>query len=240
MILIDVIRNTTLLTNDEVASYAAAQQRQFDELGHHWSLNNVSVTFIRPGQDTRPGAMQLWLKDRSPEPGALGFHTDDGQPLGYCFVADDQDDGVSWTVTASHEAWEMTVDPTVNRTVRYTDAAGVTWEAPIEICDAPEDDQFAVGYQGLGDEMHELTAIALPAWFDPAGVAPFTWPPIASITAPFMLAEGGYIGRREIAPHTTDWQQVFAQGSRTRRQKKGWTSRTVRRFSADDQIPMVA
>lgn len=231
MMLIDIIRNTGLLSDSEVDSYVVAQQRQFDELGHRWNLQ-VSVQFIPPNTNTRPGSMQLWLKDHSPEPSALGFHDDKGNPIGYCFVADAQADGVAWTVTASHEAWEMAVDPTINRTVRYIDAAGITWEAPVEVCDCCEDDRFAVEYEGLNGEMIPLTAIALPAWFDPAGMAPFTWPPIPQITAPFMLAEGGYIGRREVAPHVTDWQQVFAMGERTARQKKGWASRTVRRFSA--------
>lgn len=229
--LIDVIRNTNLLTDAEVASWCAAQQRQFDELGHHWDLT-VSIQFVPPEHKTRPGALQHWLKDHSPEPGALGFHDDQGNPMAYTFVADARADGVRPSVTFSHENWEITVDPTINRTVRYTDAASVTWEAPVEVCDCCEDDRFAVEYEGLNGEMVPLTAITLPAWFDPAGVAPFTWPPIAQITAPFQLAEGGYIGRREIAPHVTDWQQVFAMGDRTARQKKGWWSRTVRRFTA--------
>lgn len=235
MILIDVIRDTAALTDAEVASWCAAQQRQFDELGHYWDLM-VSIQFVSPGHQTRPDAIQHWIKDRSPEPGALGFHDDQGNPIAYTFVLDARDDGVQPSVTFSHENWEVAVDPDVNRTRRYTDAAGVTWEVPLEVSDCCEDDSFSVEYQGTGDDMIPLTAIALPAWFDLGGVAGvplvFTWPPIASITAPFMLAAGGYIGRREIAPHVTDWQQVYAQGERTARQKKGWFSRTMRRFSA--------
>lgn len=227
--LIDVIRATALLTDAEVASMVAAQQRQFDELGHHWNLN-VSIQFIPPGQPTRPGAMQHWLKDHSDQASALGYHTDQGTPIAYTFVADARADGVAASVTFSHENWEMAVDPTINRTTRYTDAAGITWELPIEVGDCCEDDQFAVEYQGIGDDMILLTAIALPSWFDPAGVAPFTWPPVTGIAAPFQLATGGYIGRREVAPHVTDWGQVFAQGARTKRQIKGPASRTIRRF----------
>ena len=231
MINLDVIRDTVLLTDAQITSYCAAQQRQFDELGHYWRLE-VSVRFIAPGQDTRPGAMQLWMKDHSPEPGDLGFHDVEGNPIGYCFAADDIEGGALWTNTASHEAWEMACDPTIDRVVRHTDAAGITWETPVEVADCCEDDSFTVKYQGLDDDMWSLTCVALPSWFDPEGEAPYTWPPIPSITKPFQLAEGGYIGRREIAPHVTAWQQVFAQGARTQRQSKGWWSRTMRRFNA--------
>ena len=231
MTLIDVLRETIALTDAEAASACTALQRQLTELGHMWGLD-VSVQIIPPGQMTRAGAMRILLQDHSAEADALGYHTDDGFPQSYVAVADARADGSNWTVTLSHEAWEMAVDPTIDRTVQYTDAAGITWEAPVEACDCCEDDQFAVGYQGNDHDVIVLTAIALPSWFDPAGVAPFTEPPIPAIDAPFRLAEGGYIGRREIAPHVTDWQQVFAQGARTGRQRKGPRSRTARRFTA--------
>ena len=231
VILIDVIRATALLTDATVASWCAAQQRQFDALGHHWNLQ-VSIQFVPPEHQTRPGSMQHWLMDHSTEADALGFHTVEGQPIAYTFVADALNDDVRPSVTFSHENWEMAVDPTIDRVVRYTDAAGITWEAPEEVADCCEDDSFSVEWQGLNGEMVWLTAIALPAWFDHAGVAPFTEPPIPSITGPFQLAPGGYIGRREVAPHVTDWQQVFAMGERTPRQIKSPASRTVRRFTA--------
>lgn len=237
MILLDVIRETNLLTDAEVASWCAAQQRQFDELGHHWGLE-VSIQFVPPLHQTRPGAMWHYIKDHSPDPGAIGFHNDEGNPIAYTFVADAIRDEVKPSVTFSHENWEIAVDPTINRTVRYTDAAGITWELPTEVADCCEDDRFAIEYEGMNGEMVPLTAIALPSWFDPSGEEPFTAPEISSISAPFTLASGGYIGRREVAPHVTDWQQVFAMGERTARQKKGWTSRTVRRFSADLAQPV--
>lgn len=230
-ILIDVIRETNLLTDAEVVSMCAAQQRQFDALGHLWNLQ-VSIEFVPPGNQTRPGSMWHYLKDHSDQAGALGYHNDEGLPIAYTFAADARADGVSPSLTFGHENWEMAVDPTINRTVQYTDAASITWEIPVEVGDPCEDDQFGVEYEGLNGVMHLLTAIALPSWFDPAGVAPFTAPPIASITAPFQLASGGYIGRRELAPHVTDWQQVFAMGARTPRQVKGPASRTIRRFTA--------
>ena len=227
MILLDILRETPLLTDAEVATATTALQKQFAALGHLWSLDAVSVQFIAPGQMTRAGAMRILLQDHSTQAGDLGFHTDDGYPQAFVFVADDIAAGSLWSVTLSHEAWEMAVDPEINRTTQWVDAAGITWECPIEVADCCEDDQFGVDYDGV-----KLTAIALPSWFDPAGVAPFTVPVIPAIDRPFALASGGYIGRREIAPNRTDWQQVFAQGVRTARQRKGLASRTMRRFNA--------
>ncbi len=98
------------------------------------------------------------------------------------------------------------------------------------MCDAPEDDAFGYECEGLNGEMFLMSAFVLPSWFDPAGVAPFAFPPIQEITAPFMLAPGGYIGVRLLPDGA--WGQRFAAGIRGRRTVKKSASRTLRRFKA--------
>lgn len=222
-VMFDYIMDTTLVTPEWVASFVAAMQRQADEdFTPRWNIA-LDCKFIDPGTPTRPGAIQIWFKDHSPEEGALGFHTDDGTPMGYVFVGDALADGVSPSVTAGHETLEAAVDPDANRTV-----VSGGFEYAYEVGDSPEDDQFSYEVEGLNGQMHPMTAFVLPSWFDPAGAEPFTYPPSVPITKPFELASGGYIGRRPIGGA---WTQLMADMVGPRQAKRA-TSRTMRRFGA--------
>ena len=235
MILIDVICESSAVSESEVQSWCVAQQRQFDAHGHLWNIE-VSIQYVPPLHQTRPGSMWHYIRDRSPEPGALAFHNLEGNPNAYTFILDAQDDGVPPSLPFSHENWEGSVDPLITRTTQYVQA-GITWETSIECADCCEDKKFAVKWEGLNGEMVLLTAIALPSYFDPEGKAPYTEPPIPEIDAPFQLGYGGYSSRREVAPNSSDYQQVYAMGARTPMQRKKWYSRTLRRFNAaTDQI----
>jgi hypothetical protein len=233
MVTVAVIRQTVLLTDAEVESWSyAAQVATSRDFARHW--NDATIVFVPPGhpipQSTATSQVyQLWFRDHTDEDGALGYHDARGAPIAYVFVADDLADGSSWTVTASHELWEMLADPAIDRTATEV-AGGVTWRVPIEVADCCEDDRFAYEVTGPDGVSHKMSAFATPAWFDAEGQAPFTFPPVDSITAPFELAEGGYIGRQEVAPTPGAWTQLFAQEPGKRQVKKPY-SRTMRRFT---------
>ena len=215
-ITIAYVRDTSLLTDDLVSAYVAAQQIQIDrDFSPHWGIGATCI-FVRPGATVPPGAWQVWFQDKTTLAGALGFHTDDGFPKSYVFVKDCLDDGLAWTVTASHETLEMLADPTINLT---RDADGFTYA--LEVCDAPEDDSYAYPVNGI-----HMSDFVLPSWFDPNGSAPFTFR--NTISKPLTLAPGGYIGRRQ---GDGPWSQVMADGRIGRRAVKGPSSRTKRRFN---------
>jgi hypothetical protein len=114
----------------------------------------------------------------------------------------------------------MLVDPQIDQTVDYNG-----WQYAKEVADAPEDDHYGHRVNG-----HLMSNAVTPAWFVPAGQAPFTMYPCAAITAPFTLAPGGYIGRRQLPDG--QWEQEFAEGSPVNaRQIKRISSRTMRRFA---------
>lgn len=220
------IRTTNRLTDAEVASYVAAQQRQLDEhFEPAWGIG-ATCTYYPPGSLVPGGVVQVFLQDHVAEAGAYGFHDHEGFPRAYVAVADTMADGNSWTVTASHETLELLADPDIDKTVRVDGL-----EYPLEDCDACEDDRFGCECQGLNGEMHLMTAFVMPAWFDPNGKAPFSYPSIPAIDAPFALAEGGYIGVRTLPDG--QWDQRLAQGMPGRRTVKTDTSRTKRRFAVD-------
>ncbi len=210
---------TALLHPDLVKSYLISQQVQLDrDLYPIWGLTARCV-FATPG--TAPaGAWTCVFLDNSDQANALGYHdvNADGLPIMKVFMRDILADRVAWTVTASHEVIETLGDPNIDQVVDVGDV-----EYARELCDPPEDDRFSYVVHG-----HHLSAFVTPAWFKPDGVAPFTFPLISQISAPFTLADGGYIGERKLP--NGPWTQRFA-GGRGSRQHKRMTSRTLRRFA---------
>jgi hypothetical protein len=221
MVTIAYIRDSDVITDAMLASYVAAQQIQITrDFAPVWGIDATCVV-VPPGGAIPVDAWQVWLKDHTDQDGSLGYHDDKGNPISYVFVADDLTDNISWTVTCSHETLEMLGDPTINQVI---DTGGL--EYAREVADTCEDDSLAYLING-----HLMTAFATPAWFDPNGKAPFTFPVVPTITAPFQLAAGGYIGVRSLPDG--QWQQRFAEAApASPRQSKRPTSRTMRRFNA--------
>ena len=86
----------------------------------------------------------IYLVDQATLPGALGYHDMNtrGVPVGFVFVVD----LAEWTVTLSHEALELIVDPTVNILVpgpHPHDAANTVLHA-YEVCDAVERTSYEI------------------------------------------------------------------------------------------------
>lgn len=216
---IAVYTHTGLLPANLIQSWVvSAQIALHTDFAPHW--DDANLRYVPPGGAITADEWQLVFFDRSDQAGALGYHdkTPGGQPLSKIFVADCLDDGNNWNVTASHELHEMIADPNINRTVTID---GI--EYAYEVDDACEDDRYAARVGG-----HLQSNSVTPAWFDPAGVAPFTIYPCPAITAPLQLAPGGYIGVR---PLGGQWMQRVANEGGPR-QVKGPASRTIRRFDA--------
>lgn len=198
-----------------VAATQIALDRDFTPL---WG--GAELVYVPPGGAIQPDWWQVVFFDHSDQAGALGYHdvTPEGQPLAKIFAADCIADHENWNVTFSHEVWEMLADPHIDQTVTYDG-----WEYAREVADAPEDDRYAVRVAG-----HLISNCVTPSWFVPSGAPPFTMYPCPAIAGPFLLAPGGYIGRRQL--RGGQWEQLFA-AERGPRQEKGPDSRTLRRFS---------
>lgn len=210
------IRDTDVMTDELLIGYVKAQQIQITrDFAPCWGAGATCI-FVQPNA-IPTGAWQVWFKDHSDQAGALGYHDDNGNPIAYVFAGDDRRDGLSWTVTGSHETLEMLGDPDIQQ---VRDVNG--FEYAYEACDACEDDQFSYPVAGV-----LMSDFVLPSWFDPDGEAPFTFR--NSIQAPLTLAAGGYIGVRSLPDG--QWQQRFAELKPVSpRQRKGRHSRTMRRF----------
>lgn len=139
---------------------------------------------------------KVYLLDDSDQANALGYHETDaaGFPVGKVFAKTDIDNGLSWSVTLSHEILELLVDPFANLTVLVEDHAKAY---AAEVCDACEAD--GDGY--LIDSVR-VSDFVYPAWFgSPGARMDFQ----GKIQQPFQLLPGGYIGYYDLK--TRHWKQ---------------------------------
>jgi hypothetical protein len=170
------------------------------------------LTAIATGAKPSPGHWQLVILDNSDQANALGYHdvTNEGLPIGKIFAKTDIDNGLSWSVTASHELLEMLGDPDINLTVFREDVQEL-WS--YENCDACEADELGYDINGV-----LVSDFVWPSWFEGF------WQPVATqfvatqfdqqnkITGPFQLLPGGYIGYYDLKGGS-GWQQRTAQST---------------------------
>src|SRR2546425_8365467 len=98
-----------VLSDAEAAPAVNALQEQVtSDFAPVWGTD-ADLTFVPRGQTPPAGSWWLSLLDSSDQANALGYHdlTSEGLPLGKAFVKTDKDEGLAWTVTASHELLEM-------------------------------------------------------------------------------------------------------------------------------------
>ncbi len=193
-----IVNVDTDVTDQDITRGAAALQRQV--LEHFFPRWGVPATVRAAAASGAPGPDDwvLQLRRTPTLDGALGVHqvTLDNRPALFDFPVLDAQDGVPWTVTASHEVLETLADPWLRRGVQDDD--GVWWA--VEICDAVEADTYEI--DGV-----RVSNFCLPAWGEPRGIRPgVTYDHMGLCTRPWEVRAGGYAQRFE--PATGTWNQV--------------------------------
>ncbi len=114
---------------------------------------------------------------------ALQKWTKDGQPVSKVFVKTTLADHQLVSVTASHELFEMAIDPIANL---WAEAADGT-EYAYEMSDPVEEDTFPV--DGI-----QMSNIVHPAWFEPFKHPPGTkYDHLGLVAKPYGMTKGGYV-----------------------------------------------
>ncbi len=143
-------------TDDVVQAAIRAVNRQIQEdfapiWGAVWDLRLHGSSFDPNDIDSLveefiQGEAVLYLVDEAHLPGAAGYHAINGRemPYGFVFITDPND----WTVTLSHEALELIIDPTVNVMVPGPDprpgGQNNTVLHAYEVCDAVERTSYLI------------------------------------------------------------------------------------------------
>jgi hypothetical protein len=133
----------------------------------------------------KPSDWQLLYVDDDSMARELGYHglTYNKQPVATVFVKAAIANNEPVSVTASHELFEMVIDPIANLWAERNDKTQYAYE----MCDPVEDDSFVVDGLQICNFLH-------PAWFEPFRHPPGTrYDHLGLLKRPFSLSKGGYM-----------------------------------------------
>ena len=201
--------------NTELLWVAAALQTQVTrDFGPIWGVRAVVTPFLKL-EDVPPHYLPIILSDEPLARGNHGFHLGaDGRPFALVFR------GTDWSVTASHELMEMTLDPSGSLT---TSAPSVADDDKKRGGDPPD-----YTPQGIVDyivepcdpveeaERYEIDGVPVSDFVTPAYYEPCAAPGVAvpgvrysfcgSVTEPLTISDGGYLSWRTLDPPNSVWQ----------------------------------
>ena len=145
---IALVSESELIPAGDVSKVAAAIQKQAArDLSPIWEINATVDVFARL-EDVPVGYWSVIVRDDIDDPSAAGIHEDEnGQP--FALVTASSDINV-WSITASHEALEMLVDPSGNRLVAANSKPqGRRVNYLVEVCDPSEAAKNAYSCNGI-------------------------------------------------------------------------------------------
>lgn len=177
-----IINQSTHVTNAEVQAVLPAINRWSGLVDTAWDCDPTTVVLGTSTAGATFGV--IYLQDGLDVQGAAGYHdVVAGRPVGKVDVAGTIAAGMSWTVTLTHELGEMKIDPWCLSAAQYI-ARGFVAQ---EICDATEDDQYAliIGLVKCSDFVY-------PNYFEPGSKGPWDYKGALKGPAPAMLP-GGYL-----------------------------------------------
>jgi hypothetical protein len=210
MIHIDIINASTILTDTEIAAAIPALQKQITQHFYPaWGVN-AHLYFVPKGHTPAKGHWWMAIMDNSDVSGALGYHdlTSEGLPIGKVFAGTDKANGLSWTVTLSHELVEMLADPDVNLSAQVDDTTFYSYET----ADPVEADELGYLIDGI-----LVSDFVTPEWFEniahPIGTK---FDHLGHVTTPLQLMPGGYMSVLHIRA-SQGWTQIYAQVSTAQR-----------------------
>lgn len=169
-----------------MAQLTAALQKCYDK--HFLPVWGYPVKLYNTDNPKRTDWQLIYVNNPSQRKGLLGRHelTYRGQPISKIFVETVLAAGEEVSVAASHELFEMVLDPMANL---WADKNKRTQYA-YEVCDAVEEESFEVN--GL-----PMSNFVYPAWFEPFEHPRGTkFDHLGSLTEPFSMTEGGYLIKR--------------------------------------------
>jgi hypothetical protein len=154
-----VVNFSSDLDDTDVNAIIGACQAQLDEdVVPAWFAGAMSFGVMPKGSHIPPGMAGLGFFDTSDQADALAYHelTVDGLPLSKIFVKTTLENGGLVSVSASHEAVEMGVDPWLAAAYQIS---AKRWAA-AELCDPCEADVQAYLKGGV-----PVSNFILPGWY---------------------------------------------------------------------------
>ena len=161
----------------------AALQKCYDR--HFLPVWGFPVKLYNTRKPKRTDWQFIYMDDSDEAEGTFGYHdlTIHGRPVSFVFVRTVLENGETVSLTASHELFEMVIDPIANLWAEATRGR----EFAYEMCDAVEEDVFLV--DGL-----EMSNFVYPQWFEPFKHPRGTkFDHLGLLKSPFSMTKGGYV-----------------------------------------------
>jgi hypothetical protein len=229
--LIAVINESTLVTNDQVNLMCQAIQTQLNlHVLPAWNMKSGSVQFYADKNKVPGYAWVVSMLDNSTQAGALGYHAEDNDKIdAFIFAGPVLQNGgvalydatnpqnVSVASVLSHEVCEMVGDRFAGfwsdgPPVVASDGQTYT-EYALELCDPVEGDSYVIT---VGTQKVSVSNFVFPSWFNAQATAPLNLPfdYLGKLTKPFSMTKGGYL----IVRQSGNSQQVFGENVKPEKQ----------------------
>lgn len=205
-----LVNQSAQLTDQQAWNIAWALDYQARyHIGRSGWRSDVRVIFLPGGGQAKipAGGRVLHMLDTSDQPGALGYHDENGNEVAFArvFVATSVQDGQQASEVASHELAELIADEHVNLSALTGDSKRLY---AVEVGDPVQ----GTGYD-LGAAEGRVTGVrvanfALPAYFDPRTTTEkvdFR----GVLSAPFTIAPQGYMSYIDTTNFGAGWQQTL-------------------------------
>ena len=195
-----LVSESKIVPHGDVLKVSAALQKQATrDLGPIWDIA-ATVDAFEKLEDVPVGYWAMRIMDDIQVDGAAGIHEDEnGQPFALITASSSLD---TWSLTASHEAFEMLVDPFV-----------IAGDSPkpdqgrasflVEVCDPSEAADYAYSVNGI-----LVSDFYTPNYFDPVKAAGVRYSYTGALTEPRQVLPGGYLSWQDAASGHW-WQEVW-------------------------------
>ncbi|MDQ5938057.1 MAG: hypothetical protein QG574_5420 [Cyanobacteriota bacterium erpe_2018_sw_21hr_WHONDRS-SW48-000092_B_bin.40] len=188
---------SSVLGFSEVTKVSAAVQKQImRDVSPVWNIN-ATVDPFQKLEDVPLGYWPIIVRDDIEYDGAEGIHLDDdGQPFSLVRMSR------GWSLTCSHEALEMLVDPFGDKLKQgkspKEDQGKVLFL--VEVCDPSEARQYSYTVNGI-----VVSDFYTPNYFDPMKTTGVKYSYTGAIEKPRDVLDGGYLSWKD--PVSGRWWQ---------------------------------
>src|SRR6516164_3433509 len=198
-----LVSESKIVPHGDVLKVSAALQKQATrDLGPIWDIA-ATVDAFEKLEDVPVGYWAMRIMDDIQVDGAAGIHEDEnGQPFALITASSSLD---TWSLTASHEAFEMLVDPFGNRVIAGDSPKPDQGRASflVEVCDPSEAADYAYSVNGI-----LVSDFYTPNYFDPVKGAGVRYSYTGALTEPRQVLPGGYLSWQDAASGHW-WQEVW-------------------------------
>ena len=182
-----IVNASTTVTDAQIANAVPAFQQALDTAFSPAYGSDPTIVQVPTGQAAPFGGWTITIQDQVDSCWCYGYHdVAAGVPVAYV-----ETDG-QWTITFTHELFEMLADPYVDRVAgpRFSNQPA-TKLYTYEVCDPVEDNRYAWTLPGADGSPVLISDFVTDNWFSAQGGAPLDY--MGHVHHAGVVLPGGYI-----------------------------------------------